>query len=333
MNVSFIIRSAMLLLVAMSTNAILAQSDLSIKTHVTLRSGSVEVLRPLVAIGDIATVRSSNLAVSNAIKKLDVELIEDKKSVMITQSQILMRIRLAGLPYENIRMSGPTAIQVKHSTVVETELPIKTSIVAAIAKQFGIPKEDIRVSVNSNAKSNPLVSELVQVIDSAMIVLPTRLPLGANKVRFLFQNQEGLDRSLEVNCRVTVMKEMLLANKFIPRGAFVELTDFNVVKRPLEDARLQPASSKQITGKRSRNDISQFDVLEIQDLEFANAKNIVRRNDFVDVVIVRNGVKLRLKNAKVLTPGGKGDQVEILNPQSQRKIVASVVDSSMVEVR
>ncbi|MEM9412981.1 MAG: flagellar basal body P-ring formation chaperone FlgA [Planctomycetota bacterium] len=304
----------------------------SAKTYINFRSAKIDIVDPVITIADVATVRSTNSFVAESIKKLDLDEIKDASSVKITSRQVLMRIRLANLPFKNVQIGGPDKISVSRTSIQASEAPVKTRIVASVAEQFGLAKEDVRVSITGNSDKY-LLAELVQSIDSSEVVLPTNLPLGPSKVRFLFRNNEGLDRTIEVSCRITVFTEMLMAKKFIPRGSFLDVADFKVVKRPMDDPRLKPAVASQVGGKKSRKDIPQYGVLQSADLEFVAAQDVVRRNDLVSAIVELNGVRYMHPNAKVLTAGGVGDRVEVLNTSSQRKFVATVVNSRTVKVR
>ena len=59
---------------------------------------------------------------------------------------------------------------------------------------------------------------------------------------------------------------------------------------------------------------------------------ILKRNDLVDVVLIKGPLTIRVKNAKVMSNGGKGERVRVLNTNSNKEFSAIVQDSATVVV-
>ena len=55
-------------------------------------------------------------------------------------------------------------------------------------------------------------------------------------------------------------------------------------------------------------------------------------NDVLDVVIMIGQGEIRLKNARAMESGQVGDTIEVLNPQTNRRISASIIGPNLATV-
>lgn len=301
---------------------------------VQLKTSDVTVYESMVTIADVATIESKNRHTAMKIGELDLELLKkDGDQVRIDRKQIEMRIRVSEFKSQTIRIGGSTEVTVTRMSKINPSKIIKRAATVAIAKQFGLEESEIRVSL-SEKMDTPKMTALANAIESAIVVLPTGLPLGEAKIRFVFQDDQGADQSLEVKCRVTVLTDMVVAKRTIPSRTTITKDDVKVVNRPLEDRRLNPASNlKDVIGKTARTVISIHDVVTTSDLTDTPPRPIVNRNDIVDVLYTNGPLSARFKNVKVLSAGAVGDPVEFINPQTQKRVIARVVNESLIEMR
>ncbi len=304
----------------------------SAEITIILHSAKVDAFDSLVTIADIAEIKTSDKLLADRIGKLDLDELEnDGEKLSISRQQVEMRILVSKHRSHNIRFRGETNVVITRVTAVHPAQVLKATVAKAIAEQFGIESKDIRVSLSLD--SAPNLTGLLTNIEDTMVVLPANLPLGKSRVSFLYRNPSGNDQSLELPCRITILTEMAVAIANIPSGKRISEADIKTVKRPLEDSRLKPADIRNIVGMTSRSNIPVHGVVRIADLVETSNKILVKPNDFVDVVYNKGGLGLRMKNAKVLTSGAAGDRVEIMNPNSEKKVIASVISESLVEVR
>lgn len=317
------------LLVAVNTSI---ASDVTVQ--ITLKPSPVTIYQPLITVADVADIATIDPVLRTRINGLDLELLEEERSsIEITRSQVELRIRLSIDAAIRVHFRGPLKTLVHRSFVAAPEDVIKQSIIRAISSQFGLAVNDIHISLLDENRSPTAWIDLASSIERTLVVLPTTLPLGRTRVQMIYQGVQGGDKSMEVECRVTLMKELLVAQRHIAAGTILSDKDFQVVKRPLEDHLLRPANLEQAVGLTARTAIPIHAVIQVSDISTAAAGPLVRRNDLVDVLISRGGLKMRLKNARVLTPGAAGDTVQVVNPESKKTLTAAVVNKSLVEIR
>ena len=301
--------------------------------NLRIKSNEVKVFDSIVTIADVADIESNNARLSEKIGALDLDmLLNDGEQMTFNKQQIELRILVSEFRSDRINVRGNSKVTVTRAANVHPAKALKQAAIAAIAEQFGLEQTDIRVSLNEKTISKAM-TELASSIDDAMVVLPADLPLGDSSIRFVYRDQDEIDQSLPLKCRVTVMTEMVVAKKTIPQGETVSAEDVKTVKRPLDDKKVRPASLKSVVGKTTRSNISVHTVIRIADLTETVSKPVVKRNDIVDVLYRKGALSMRLRNAKVLNSGRVGDRVEFINPNSQKKVVASVVSESLIEVR
>ena len=313
--------------------AILFSSDLVFANELKLsiRSSVIEVDSKLVRITDIADIEGENAGLEREIGQLDLDEIQTDQAVEVSKKQIEMRIRLAKLTFDSISISGPEKVVVKRIPPVDLQAAAKALIVEALVSQFGINREDVRLTINPASLAQTVLRQ--QDINNAIVELPPELPLGKSTIRFVFDGNTGEEIPVLLDCRIGIVAEMLIASRNIDRGTQISQSDYKVVRRPVSDRSLVPASKKDLLGKETTKVIPMHGVIRLASLRSAPKKNLVERNDVVDVVISRGALKLRYRNARVMTSGGKGDRVEFLNPESQKRQVASVVSESLLEIR
>ena len=300
---------------------------------IKLKDSEIKIFDSMVKIADVATVESKNKRVAMKVSELDLDKLEaEGDQVTIDRKQIEMRIRVSDYDSHPIRTTGSAQVTVTRVANINPAKILKDATAKAISQQFGLNQSDIRVSLTDKSNT-PKMKSLATMIDNAIVVLPASLPLGESKIRFVYQDDQDADQSVEIKCRVTVLTEMVIANRTIPARTAISKEDVKVVKRPLEDNRLNPASLKDVIGKTSRNIVSIHGVIRTSDVTDSAPKPIVNRNDIVDVQYIKGPLSARFKNVRVLNSGAVGDPVEFINPESQKKVIARVVDETLIEVR
>lgn len=297
----------------------------------TIKSSTIEIQEPIITVSHVANVISSDQHDVLTAGRLDLEEIQIGQTVTLTRSQILMRVRLANFDVQSIEIQGPRRITVKRTSTQNRVSRLKSLIANALSSQFGIPQADVQISIDESSLPQ-------RAMDGGMglettVILPTELPLGKTRVRLLHRDSNNQEVDFELNCHISIMTDMLVATRNLSRGSELTAADYKVVKRPLVDRRLVPASPRDVTDKQTNTTIPVHGVIRLSSLVNVTRRNMVSRNDLVDVIYSGSGMNLRVRNAKVMTAGGKGDRVEVMNPESNKRVVARVVSESLVEIR
>ena len=297
----------------------------------TIKSPTIEIHDSLIRVSHVANIASDRRAIVERVGQLDLDEIQIGQSVELTKQQILMRVRLELVDSKSIEIQGPEKLHVTRVPLQQNVSQVRSLIYKAFSNQFGIASTDVRIAIDENRQVAASLANGVP--SSSTVVLPADLPLGKTKIRLLYRDSAGQERELDLDCRISVMTEMLVATRNLNRGLELTAEDFKVVRRPLTDRRTVPASKQDLIGKRTARLIPVHGIIKLSDLTRVAPKNLVSRNDRVDVIYRSGGMTARIRNAKVLTAGKKGDRVEVLNPDSNKRLVASVVSETLLEVR
>ena len=300
--------------------------------NLTIKSSAIELSRELIRIADVANVKADNLADKQAIERLDLDEFKNDKPIEISRKQIEMRIRLAFAKFDRIQVTGPDKIKAQRVSANSRRTRIKALVTKAIVNQFGIDSQDLRLTVQPVVNFDQSKFDL-QRLASAQVSLPTELPLGKARIDLAYDDASGNEIRLPLDCRVSVVADMLVATKNLDRGTVLTTNDYKRVRRPINDRRMVPAAVSDLAGKQTSAVIPMHGVIQLANLRPAAKRNLVARNDVVDVKYTQGAINLRIKNAKVVTPGGKGDRVEFINPESQKRLAAIVVSESLLEIR
>ena len=295
-----------------------------------IKGPTIEIHDSLIRVSHVANIETHDRVMLARLGQLDLDEIQIGQTVELSKQQILMRVRLELVDSKSIEIQGPSKLRVTRVPIQQNVSQVRSLVRNAVSNQFGIASADVRVVIDENRVSAALANG---VPASSTVILPTDLPLGKTKIRLLYLDSNGQQQELDLDCRISVVTEMLVATRNLNRGLELIANDFKVVRRPLADRRTVPASKQDLVGKRTTRLIPVHGIIKLSDLTRAIPRNLVSRNDRVDVIYRSGGMTARIRNAKVLTSGKKGDRVEVLNPDSNKRLVASVVSETLLEVR
>lgn len=301
------------------------------QVKLTIKADEIETESEIIRLADVVTIEAQDGTLATRVGRLDLDEIQIGQTVTLTKQQIVMRLRLAQFEKRDIYCKGPSLFTVKRVVAKNRYDQVKSLVARGVSSQFGIPVADVWVSIDENDRTNTDFEQ--GVADDSTVILPAELPLGKTRVRLLHRDSTGRQRESDLDCRISVMTEMLVAKRNLSRGIELTADDFSVVKRPLAKRTIFPASKQDVVGKKTRRQIPMHGIIRLADLTGVPRRNLVSRNDRVDIVYKIGSMTARVRNAKVLTPGRKGDRVEVLNPDSNKKLVASVVSETLLEIR
>ena len=321
-----------LLVLAVSSSAIAEEA-----VQVTVHSRTVTTDKTVVTVEDLATVSGGTLAQRNKISKLDVEVLPpDISSVTISRRLIEMRVALANTGNTSPAIVfGPETIEVRRE--VENEIAVQLEAIAKreLSKQFNLDLKDIGMSLLNGQPAKEIGRKLDRETLQGTAIFPAQLPLGQHLVRLELEDERGNHLSTNLRFRIIVSREVLVTNTSIARGTVLTAENFERTRRPMDNRNIRLASLDQLVGKVATRALQENVVMQTnfvaEQQQFE--QYTVERNSIVDIVKVLGRTEIRWKNAQVLTPGRVGDAVQVMNLQSNKKVVAIVHDASTVIIR
>lgn len=279
-------------------------------------------------IGDVADVTASSAQLVKRIEKLDLRASGEWQRVdRIRQREIEIRVRLSGLVAGGLSVGGSDVVTVQGSNQREFQAELSDRLAAEIARQFGLDPKDVRVQLLDIASATALESRLAAADFVVTAMMGNSVPLGRTQIECSFSSSRGMTFSERLSMNVTVLKRVAVASTPILSGTKIESSMIQVVKRPL----VQNASfvdPDAIVGKVASRDIpSQQLVVASHVNTIRSGRTLVNRGDLIDVMIRVGTSQVRLKDAKVMSPGGNaGDTIEIMNTKTNHRLNAIIDD-------
>jgi flagella basal body P-ring formation protein FlgA len=323
--------SPMLLSVAITT-AIAGGEPIRVIVH----SRPVSTDKIVVTVGDLATISGGSAFQRTQISQLDIDVISAEKPVLtVPRKQIEMRILLAGVTEDSPRVDGPEMIEVRFQANVEFQKRIESIVQQELSAQFGLEIENVTVTLLDNDAANQVREylDLGQIDGTAFF--STRLPLGRQSVRMELSDVHGNRYSGSFDFQIVVVRDVLITTEPISKGRVLTEDSFQQTQRPIDDQKIQLVCLDQLEGKVAARDLDSNVLLQSSHItdRSRTARYVVKRNSYVDLIRNDGKINIRLKNARVLTPGAVGDTVEVLNTRSNQKLIGVVQDKSTVLIR
>ena len=322
------------LMVALSVTTSQAAINRAQRVRVNIRASHAYVDHREIRLEDVADLSGGNPRTRKEMARLDLDSITGTSSVKILRTQIAVRLLVAGFVREQFEITGPVSTQVRFGSAVNLQRTIEDSIATDLGQQFGLDVADVQVTLLDKNVVTQIRDSIDTMSFQAMSIFPTKIPLGEKTFTVEFSDATGGRISVRVPLRIVVMRKVVVSSSPLPRGTVIATHHVQSVKRPLIDNSIELASLDCVGCKVTR-DIGPHEIVSTRYLSKHDPADaiLVKRNDIVDILLVRGPLTIRLKNAKVITPGGKGAVVQVLNPASGKPITAVVASKSIVEVR
>lgn len=300
---------------------------------ITMRAAELNVEQAELTVGDVCEIEGGTAIQRKQIKSLDLDLLKDGAAAVISSQQVAMRIALSGVRRTDMQLSGPSSTKVRLVKFEKVQPRIEAKLASEVSSQFGIPIDDVRVRL----LSKDLLEQLGKVIDTSdfetSAFFSSKLPLGEQVVQVEFMDSKG-NRSLQkIKLQIIVMHKVMVTSSNVARGTVITASHVQEIKRPLIDNKVELAGADCVGCVASR-DIPPHEVVTTRHFNRTPQRKqvLVKRNDLVDIVLIQGPLRVRLKNAKAMTNGAKGEMIRVLNTNSNKELNAVVRDRTTVEV-
>ena len=207
---------------------------------------------------------------------------------------------------------------------VQSHESIRRAAADHVRAQYDGPKRELKVKVDQ------LDSRLrLSQCDSA---LETCAPPGRSlpsKQTIGVRCSAGQPWSLYVPVNVSIMKNILVASRELPRGSMVDADDLRLEQRDV--ARLRAGyleHAQQAVGKIVKRTLHQGDALLPSQILMPEA---VKRGGKVIILAKAGPLQVRMAG-KALNSGSTGELIEVMNESSQKRVEGIIVAPGVVEV-
>ena len=288
----------------------------------------------IVRIGDVAKVQGGAPVQRRKVASLDLAAHTSPDVCVISRRQVELRILLAGFNREDFQLTGPESVTLGNQEA-DTLLPkIEESIATEIAKQFLLEKSDVKSRVLDHRQLLTLRSKLAGMKFETTVVTGAELPVGRTRLHVELTAENGDRIVADLDTQVVVSMPVALTTQSINRGETIRQEMFRVVKRPMVE-RKSIASPEHLVGRTARQTINRNDVILANQLHQSTQRRSfdIKQNDLLDVVIMVGRSQVRLKNAKALKSGNRGETIAVMNTLSGKRFNAKIVDEKVAEVQ
>lgn len=304
---------------------------------IRLHGVAAEVSNSTIFVRDVASISGGTAALRDRIGNLDLDTFESgQSSRTIIADQIRYRLMLNGISEKQFSIVGPPQAIANLKARVNPQQRWEQSLARQLAIQFGMRQTDLEVSINQTS-----VGALSKLdIDLATSQISARfgsdLPVGSRTVEAWLSDETGKSARARIAVSVAVMRDLVVVNRNISRGEVIDQESLTPVRRPVADRNVKFASFEQVVGNAAKEDIQQYSVVRakhVQAPKRVGSNFDIRRNKLVNAVLRRGQLRIQLKNARTVTDGIMGGTIEIINPISGKRMLATVIDSNTVEIQ
>ncbi len=311
-------------------NPLLAEEAIQI----SIRSNRASVSKTEILVSDVCDIQGGSAQQRKKVGFLDLDDVQVGGSTDISKQQIGVRIALSLGMRHNIKISGPNSVKVSFVPIEDLQQRLEDKIRAELSSQFGIQISDVRIRLLDTSVLLGLKKAIDTTEFDVMAFLPAQLPLGEKYVQLELSDKRGNRINQKVHLRIVVLRDVFVTTKGVTRGAVITADHIQSIKRPMLDNSVELAG-KDCLGCAATRDIPPHEILTTRHVtrKPAPKKIGLKRNDLVDILLIQGPLRIRVKNAKVMTNGSKGEIVRVLNTNSNKQINAVVVDQSTVVVK
>lgn len=294
---------------------------------------NVELTGPDILLRDVAMISGGTEAQSNVLGSVDLARWErEKEPLLLSRSQIDLRLRLAGLSDIRWQIRGATQVVVSYKTPASLEAEILQRIRETYAELSGLPLEDIDIQLTAPIPAG-VHAQLRQ--DGLQFVpdVESTPRWGRHMLRVRAVKQESIVSVVSVAIHARQQVECLIANRNISSGTPLSPSDFRMERRLL-DRPEHVASSDELQDGVAAVTLSAGQPLLRRAIRISpeRLKPVVTARSEVRVVAQRGGLRVVLADGQALQSGHVGDSIRIRNPRSGQIVTAKVVSATEVHV-
>lgn len=286
----------------------------------------------LVTIDDVAQITGGDLVTRREIGQLDLALIEHETVNSLSKRQIRLRIQLAGLAGEHVKVVGDDKVLLRPPLSSSNPQRLLDTLRPKVADRLGVSPTDVRLRL-----SRPLAedAEILEPGVQLEFFIPAAVRVGPLTVRAGIYEHGRLRQTVPISLDLQVAQAVTVTTRTIESGETITSADIATERRVLSREIARHAATN-VVGEIAKKSILKGAVVSSLDLaaSASSAKPIVVRNrDIVEIVARRNSLRVTISGGMALQQGAVGDAIRVKNPSSGKVLTAMVVDEGTVEIR
>jgi flagella basal body P-ring formation protein FlgA len=293
---------------------------------ITLRP-EAEVLGADIRLGEVAEIACAETELRRRLEGLVIGKAPlPGRSRPITADYVRLRLRQLDIGVDRMVLGGAERIEVSMPGVAVSEEQIR-QIVTGFVKTSGI-WGDAEVKV---AELTISADRTLPKGRATYRVLPPRhmRSLGTVPLSVVFDVDGRFQKTIRATARVEALAPVVVAARPIGRLKPISTDDLKMEKMNLAELPTGVMTdADDIIGKRARRNIHAGDILRPDLIEMPP---LVKRGDMVVIVAESEGIKVTA-TGEVKSDGLRGEQVKVVNLDSNKRFSARVVDKKTVMV-
>ncbi len=293
---------------------------------ITLRP-EAEVLGADIRLGEVAEIACAETELRRRLEGLVIGKAPlPGRSRPITADYVRLRLRQLDIGADRIVLGGAERIEVSMPGVAVSEEQVR-QIVTGFVKTSGI-WGDAEVKV---AELTISADRTLPKGRATYRVLPPRhmRSLATVPLSVVFDVDGRFQKTIRATARVEALAPVVVAARPIGRLKPISTDDLKMEKMNLAELPTGVMTdADDIIGKRARRNIHAGDILRPDLIEMPP---LVKRGDMVVIVAESEGIKVTA-TGEVKSDGLRGDQVKVVNLDSNKRFSARVVDKKTVMV-
>ena len=297
---------------------------------IALAQQPVAVKHRTVRIGDVARVVGGTTAQQRFIAELDLETLIDQSECRVHKPQVITRLLLSGFSRDEFEVTGPESVMAWRTSPTQIRDHLLRRIAEALGEQFGMESTNITVRLVGEGPLSEIESAFPEPSFDVRVLPPNEFPIGRHRLSVEMSDSAGRRLQAVLDCQVGVSMRVAIVTQPVARGSVIRSDMVRLVDREIV-AKADYANPGEVVGRTANRYVPSNSILLASYLltTRGRAAAVIQRNDLIDVVVPIGSGEIRLKNAQALEAGGVGDVIEVLNPNSGRRINASVVGPNL----
>ncbi|MEN8689751.1 MAG: flagellar basal body P-ring formation chaperone FlgA [Desulfobacterales bacterium] len=286
-----------------------------------------EVRGPDIRLGEVAEIACAETELRRRLEGLVIGKAPlPGRSRNITADYVRLRLRQLDIGVDRMVLGGAERIEVSMPGVAVSEEQVR-QIVNGFLKTSGI-WGDAEVKV---AELTISADRTLPKGRATYRVLPPRhmRSLGTVPLSVVFDVDGRFQKTIRATARVEALAPVVVAARPIGRLKPISTDDLKMEKMNLAELPTGVMTdADDIIGKRARRNIHAGDILRPDLIEMPP---LVKRGDMVVIVAESEGIKVTA-TGEVKSDGLRGEQVKVVNLDSNKRFSARVVDKKTVMV-
>lgn len=289
-----------------------------------------------IRLADVADIQGADLQQVQRLRQVDLLSAAETPHVScLSRRYIALRLQLAGYSSGDYVLSGAEQVRLEpRQPLLWTDAEIERLARQELARQLGIPAEELRVTLNA-----PLMEHLSGIAswppDALVdVVIRGQPTLGQTTllVRVLVNDRIAAVRT--AHCDVAREALVLVACEPLPRGRVLTADLCRQERRTVHQS-VETLSLEAVVGRTLAAPVSGGGLIEARHLQppaEPSEQQAVRARDAVRVTARGRGLVVTLRHAEALQSGRIGQMIRVRNLETNHVLVARVVSPGEVEV-